>query len=502
MLGNETHFSVFNYEISGAVKIPKFGAKKFISNKKCFSSGAQERKILDACEQKWNIHACLLGWFSAKGAPRCSSQSINQSRYSECTCRANKERTFEDFLTQHNCTPRHLRSRCRRAGYWPADRAHSRNARVQSPTRYFAPRFSAVAAAAPADTGDSHFVDPTGDNHSSPAVAVRRTVVAGTVAGTSSDCHRLTPRTPKRRFAVSGVGCSGCFGAAVAAAAARRSGDLGWRSRGHRRWDFDGGVGRWSDDPLGPAGPRGDRAMSSGSWSMIPGSSVLVVGLWQDSKMGLIGGWFGNFTNFQENFGPILVTSEIHAENFWPCNNLILPSFNKISEFWVCFVANRFFSFTRCGSYFGTIVEAVQCLTYQTEWNVRTCKKETKHTFFGVCGCGGRKNFYTLSPNYAQSPKKPWKISLSYSFCSWHGSFRHGEMKIWLCWYIQHVTRYIGTDFVEESRQKMQRSEEEHFFLEGCFDREEYISNTANKRCSRQVLQLRCSSSYSIKFHT
>ena len=243
-----------------------------------------------------NIDACLLDWFSAKRAPRYSSQSINQSRNSECTFRAKVERTFEDFLTQHNYTPRHLHSRCRTAGYWPADRAHSRNATVQSPTRYFAPRFSAVAAATPADTGDSHFVDPTGDNHSSPAAAGRRTVVAGAVAGTSSDCHRLTPRTPKKRFAVSGVGCSGCFGAA-AAAAARRSGDLGRRSRGHRRWDFDGGVGRWSDGPLGPAGPRGDRATSSGSWSMIPGSSVLVVGLWQDWKVWLIDGWFGNFIN-------------------------------------------------------------------------------------------------------------------------------------------------------------------------------------------------------------
>ena len=65
-------------------------------------------------------------------------------------------------------------------------------------------------------------------------------------------------------------------------------------------------------------------------------------------------------------------------------------------------------------------------------------------------------------------------------FCSWDGSFRHDEMKIWLCLYFQHVTRYIGTDFVEESRQRMQRSEEEHFFREGGFDRKEYISSTAN----------------------
>ena len=38
--------------------------------------------------------------------------------------------------------------------------------------------------------------------------------------------------------------------------------------------------------------------------------------------------------------------------------------------------------------------------------------------------------------------------------CSWGGSFRHDEMKIWLCLYFQHVTRYLGTDFVEESRRK------------------------------------------------
>ena len=81
-------------------------------------------------------------------------------------------------------------------------------------------------------------------------------------------------------------------------------------------------------------------------------------------------------------------------------------------------------------------------------------------------------------------------------------SFRHDKMKIWLYLYFQHVMRYIGTDFVQESRQKMQRSEEEHFFREGCFDRKECISKTANKRCSRQVLQLRCSLWYSIKFYT
>ena len=86
-------------------------------------------------------------------------------------------------------------------------------------------------------------------------------------------------------------------------------------------------------------------------------------------------------------------------------------------------------------------------------------------------------------------------------FCSWDRSSRHGEMKIWLCLYFQHVTRYLEIEFLEESRQKMQRSEE-HFFREGCFDRKEYISNTANKCCSRQVLLLWYSWWYSIKFYT
>ena len=73
-----------------------------------------------------------------------------------------------------------------------------------------------------------------------------------------------------------------------------------------------------------------------------------------------------------------------------------------------------FVYYPRCGPYFGTIVEAVQCLTYQTERNVQTCKKETNILWFGVCG---RKNFFTLSPSFKQKKsQKSWKISLSYSF--------------------------------------------------------------------------------------
>ena len=74
-------------------------------------------------------------------------------------------------------------------------------------------------------------------------------------------------------------------------------------------------------------------------------------------------------------------------------------------------------SHTRCGPYFGTTVEAVQCLTYQTEWNVWTCKKETKHySCFGVWkhtlfwGVRGKEFLYFVAELRAKS-QKPWKIS-------------------------------------------------------------------------------------------
>ena len=114
-------------------------------------------------------------------------------------------------------------------------------------------------------------------------------------------------------------------------------------------------------------------------------------------------------------------------------------------------------------------------------------------------GGGGRKNFFTLSPSHAQSPKNhekslcPTVLQLRWIISTWWDE----NMTL----YFQHDTRYIGTDFVGESRQKMQRLEEEHFFAKSALIGKN-ISNTANKRCSRQVLQLRCSSSYSIKFYT
>ena len=119
------------------------------------------------------------------------------------------------------------------------------------------------------------------------------------------------------------------------------------------------------------------------------------------------------------------------------------------------------------------------------------------------CFGGGRGERISLRCRQVTSKvPKTMKNLFVLQFCSWDGSFGHGEVKIWLCLYFQHVTRYIGTDLKEESRQNMQRSEGEYLFREGCFDRTEYLSNTANEGCSRLVLQLRCSSSYSIQFDT
>ena len=132
-----------------------------------------------------------------------------------------------------------------------------------------------------------------------------------------------------------------------------------------------------------------------------------------------------------------------------------------------------------------------------SNWMKRSNLQKRDKTY-SVLGCAGGTPSLRCRQVTSKVPKTVKNLP-PLQFCSWDGSFRHDEMKIWLCLYFQRVTRYIGTDFVEESRQKMQRSEEEHFFREGYCDTKENISNTANKRCSRQVLQLRCSSWYSIK---
>ena len=96
-------------------------------------------------------------------------------------------------------------------------------------------------------------------------------------------------------------------------------------------------------------------------------------------------------------------------------NGNIWPAYCGLQWEMPLFSYYNIWSCTRCGTYFGTTVEAVQCFTYRTEWNVWTCEKETKyyscfgvwkHTlFWGV----REKDFFTLSPSYKQSPKNRGK---------------------------------------------------------------------------------------------
>ena len=92
-----------------------------------------------------------------------------------------------------------------------------------------------------------------------------------------------------------------------------------------------------------------------------------------------------------------------------------------------------------------------------------TFELATKRQKILCFGCEVREVLYFVAKLQSKS-QKTVKNLFVLQFCSWDGSFRYGEMKIWLCLYFQHVTKYIETNFVEESRQKMQRSEEEHFF--------------------------------------
>ena len=62
-----------------------------------------------------------------------------------------------------------------------------------------------------------------------------------------------------------------------------------------------------------------------------------------------------------------------------------------------------------------------------------------------------------------------------------------------------HWNWFCGRKITDRKYKDQKRS---ILFRKGCFDRKEYVSNTTNKRCSRQVLQLRYSSSYSIKVYT
>ena len=127
-------------------------------------------------------------------------------------------------------------------------------------------------------------------------------------------------------------------------------------------------------------------------------------------------------------------------------------------------------------------------------------KKRQNMLCFGVCGCVGERISVLCRQVTSKVPKAvknlcPLVLELRWAISTW---------------WEENMTLFVFSACYEvnwnwvcgRSRQKMQRSEKEHLFREGCFDGKEYISNTPNKRCSRQVLQLRCSSWYSIKFYT
>ena len=113
-------------------------------------------------------------------------------------------------------------------------------------------------------------------------------------------------------------------------------------------------------------------------------------------------------------------------------------------------------------------------------------KKREKIFCFGVCGCVEERISLRCRQVTHKVPKTMENLFVL-QFPSWDGSFRHGEMEIWLCLYF-HVTRYIGADFVEKSRQKLQRSEKEHFFAKGALIRKNIFQiqriNAIRGRCS------------------
>ena len=111
------------------------------------------------------------------------------------------------------------------------------------------------------------------------------------------------------------------------------------------------------------------------------------------------------------------------------------------------------------------------------------------------------KRFLYVVAKLRVKSQKPWNISLSYSFGVKMGHFAMVRWKYdSVC--IFSMLRDTLELICGRKQTKNAKIRRGAFFREGCFDRKECISNTANKRCSRQVLQLRCSSWYSIKFYT
>ena len=120
----------------------------------------------------------------------------------------------------------------------------------------------------------------------------------------------------------------------------------------------------------------------------------------------------------------------------------------------------------------------VQTIFWHNRWNgavphasnrMKRSTLQKKDKTWSILGCVGvwKRGFLHVVAKLQAKSQKIVKSLFVLQFWSWDGSFRHGEMKIWLCLYFQQVTRYIGTDSVEENRQNMQRSKKEHFLAKG-----------------------------------
>ena len=117
------------------------------------------------------------------------------------------------------------------------------------------------------------------------------------------------------------------------------------------------------------------------------------------------------------------------------------------------------------------------------------CFRVWKHTLFWSVW---EKGFLYVVAKLCTEPQKPSKIPLSYSFGVEMGHFDmvRGKYES-VC--IFSMLRDTLELILWKKADKKCKDQKRSIFREGCFDRKENISNTANKRCSRQVLQLRCS---------
>ena len=136
---------------------------------------------------------------------------------------------------------------------------------------------------------------------------------------------------------------------------------------------------------------------------------------------------------------------------------------------------------TRCGPYFGTIVEAV----YQMKGNIWTCKKETKRTLFW--GVWEKEFLYVVAKLPAKS-KKPWKISLSYSFAVEMGHFDTIRWKYDSVCIFSMLRDALELILWKKADKKCKDQKREHFFEKGALTGKSIFQiqriNVVHGRCS------------------